>query len=257
MPHGTLTTYQRKQHSIRKSFFFLFTYTFLKFASAIFVAHKQEKIQLPTYLKAKAFEVGLGIDLPTDINRIPKHVNKSFQLLYLGRITKKKRLEIALEAFALAAEKTKIETRFIVCGSGEESEVQALKELAKKLKIDARVEFRGWVDSSEKAQVLAESDCFILTSEDENFAIATAEALAHGIPCILSSKVALAALVEEFDAGIILKHMEINEVCEAIIRISLSGGENYRKSAYEAAMEISWESVSKKWEKCLKVIVGF
>ena len=255
MPHGSLTTYQRKQHRLRKLLFFPFTYLLLKNSKGIFVATEQEKIQLPHYLKELGITVGLGVTLPNKQPKKSKHFPLAFNLLYMGRITKKKRLDVALKAFALAAKESDLPMKFILCGSGEEQDVAAIRNLVKKLRIEPDVDFRGWVDSSEKEEVLASSDCFILTSEDENFAIATAEALAHGIPCILSSNVALSELVSKHSAGVVFKKLELHEVAEAISKMTKSDRQTLKKSSFRAASELSWDVVAKQWELRIKSLL--
>lgn len=248
MPHGTLTTYQRRQHRLRKFFFYPATYSFLKSAKSIFVASEQEKSQLPRFLQRKGSTVGLGIDTrdwPT-LN----HLNSSlsFNLLFMGRIAKKKRLDIALQAFALVSKNSELKMKFIVCGSGEERDMALLKELVVALHIEAEVEFRGWVDFAEKQLAFQESDCFILTSEDENFAIAAAEALAYGVPCILSSNVALASLVTKHSAGIVFEELAPLEIEKAIKTISGLDKELVKNSSLRAASELSWDFVARQWE---------
>jgi glycosyltransferase involved in cell wall biosynthesis len=255
MPHGTLTAYQRKQHKFRKILFFPPTYLFLKSSRAILVATKQENDQLPGYLKAKGIIVGLGIELPDRQTQKPVNANPTFNLLFMGRIAKKKRLDIAIQAFALASKKSNLEMKFIVCGSGEERDVAQLKKLVENLQIQGKVDFRGWVDSNQKKLVFLESDCFILTSEDENFAIAAAEALAHGIPCILSSNVALASLVTKHNAGIVFQELLPIEIEKAIIKMSKTDRSISKSSSLRAASEIGWDVISRQWIAALKALI--
>jgi glycosyltransferase involved in cell wall biosynthesis len=252
MPHGTLTTSQRKHHRFRKFLFAPATYSFLKLAKAIFVATEQEKNQLPRFLQRKVSIVGLGIETRDRQTRNPVNSSPTFNLLFMGRIAKKKRLDIALQAFALASKKSELKMKFIVCGTGEERDMAQLKELVVALHIEAKVEFRGWVDFNEKQQAFLESDCFILTSEDENFAIAAAEALAHGVPCILSSNVALASLVTKHSAGIVFEELAPLEIEKAIESISGLDRELVKNSSLQAASELSWEFIATKWEMSIQ-----
>jgi glycosyltransferase involved in cell wall biosynthesis len=255
MPHGTLTEYQRKQHRLRKFVFRLPTYAFLKSANGIFVATMQELEQLPKYLKEKGLIVGLGIE-PQDKQSISKLIPpRIFSLLYMGRLAKKKRLDIALRAFALAKKDSQIDMNFIVCGTGEVNEITELKELVESLGIEKVVDFRGWVDSTEKQSVFFESSCFILTSEDENFAIAAAEALSYGIPCILSANVALASLVAKYNAGVVFQEITPNEIAQAIIKISTGDREVCKRLSLLASSELDWDVVAKQWESAIKSLV--
>ncbi len=255
MPHGTLTSYQRKQHRLRKILFFPAIYLLLKASRGIFVATQQESDQLPPYLEGKGMIVGLGIEISEQIYHRSMNFNSTFNILYMGRITKKKRLELALQSFALASKESELLMKFIVCGSGEERDVTALKNKIQLLQIEDVVDFRGWVDFSEKQTAFAESDCFILTSEDENFAIAAAEALAHGLPCILSSNVALSSLVTKYGAGIVFKVLEVGEIKQAIIKISKIDRAVSRSSSLKAASELSWEAVVQKWDSTIKYLM--
>jgi glycosyltransferase involved in cell wall biosynthesis len=255
MPHGTLTNYQRKQHRLRKFLFLPATYSFLNSAKAIFVATEQEKNQLPRFLQGKGSIVGLGIDTRDRKTRDPVKSSRTFNLLFMGRIAKKKRLDIALEAFALASKKSDFKMKFIVCGSGDEGDMAQLKELVVALHIEAEVEFRGWVDFAEKQLAFQESDCFILTSEDENFAIAAAEALAHGVPCILSSNVALASMVTKHSAGIVFEELDPHEIEKAIIKVSTLDKQVSKNAALLAASELSWEKIAEQWESSIESIL--
>jgi glycosyltransferase involved in cell wall biosynthesis len=219
------------------------------------VATKQENDQLPGYLKAKGIIVGLGIELPDRQTQKPVNANPTFNLLFMGRIAKKKRLDIAIQAFALASKKSNLEMKFIVCGSGEERDVAQLKKLVENLQIQGKVDFRGWVDSNQKKLVFLESDCFILTSEDENFAIAAAEALAHGIPCILSSNVALASLVTKHNAGIVFQELLPIEIEKAIIKMSKTDRSISKSSSLRAASEIGWDVIGRQWIVALKALI--
>ena len=255
MPHGTLTTYQRKQHKFRKLLFSPGTYLFLKLSKAIFVATEVEKDQLPDYLNSKGISVGLGIELQHHEPQNQIHLTPKFNLLYMGRIAKKKRLDVALKAFALALKKSNLSMKFIVCGSGEERYVAQIKKLVEELQIESYVEFRGWVDLSEKKLAFSESDSFILTSEDENFAIAAAEALSHGVPCILSSNVALADLVAKHNAGIVFEELLPLEIEKAITELSKSDRSILKSSSLRAASELSWDSVAKQWATSITTLL--
>ena len=251
MPHGTLTTYQRKQHKIRKALFYPLTYLLLRSSNGIFVATEFEKRQLPSFLENKGSIVGLGIETQNPKIRNSINYSQNFNLLFMGRITKKKRLDIALQAFALASKKSELKMKFIVCGSGEETEVAQIKQLVRDLQIENDVEFCGWVDSYEKERTFLQSDCFILTSEDENFAIAAAEALAYGVPCILSSNVALASLVRKYGAGVVFAELLPNIVATSITNLAGQDKVVVMNSALSAASELSWQSIALKWEESI------
>jgi glycosyltransferase involved in cell wall biosynthesis len=61
----------------------------------------------------------------------------------------------------------------------------------------------GYVDGDAKRSVLEQSDCFVLPSAHENFGLAVAEALAAGLPAIVTPGVALARDVNGAGAGLV------------------------------------------------------
>jgi glycosyltransferase involved in cell wall biosynthesis len=76
-----------------------------------------------------------------------------------------------------------------------------MRALATRLGLGARVRFVGFADSATKRRLYRESDVFALPSFQENFGIAVAEAMAHGLPVVISNQVALAPEVLAAGAG--------------------------------------------------------
>jgi len=64
-----------------------------------------------------------------------------------------------------------------------------------------RVHFTGLLNPDQVLQVLADADLLLMTSESENFGMAAAEAMAAGLPVVISNKVGLARFVEQASAG--------------------------------------------------------
>ena len=71
-----------------------------------------------------------------------------------------------------------------------------LEFLAKRLRVNARVRFHGFVDEMEKARLLCSSSVFALLSEQEAFGIVVAEALSAKLPCVLLNTQALSDWVD-------------------------------------------------------------
>jgi glycosyltransferase involved in cell wall biosynthesis len=259
MPHGSLTRYQRTKHIRRKlivdPIFFGFL---LRYAECIFVATEIEKEEISSSLKFKTRVVGLGIHIPDQFNSKLSGIEekRNFNFLFMGRIAPKKRLDLALEAFSNLPNQIRNQSKMIICGSGDEVYVNSIKKKADQFGITNQVEFKGWVAADEKFRILSDSDCFLLTSEDENFAIAAGEALAYGIPCILSSKVALSSVVNKYGAGKVFSSLEPSEITEAMIEVYNSALPTLKSKARNASSEISWEFVAKNWDLEIKKITG-
>jgi glycosyltransferase involved in cell wall biosynthesis len=79
-----------------------------------------------------------------------------------------------------------------------------------------RVHFLGLLSGNDYWDALAGADLLVLNSYSENFAMAPAEALAIGIPVLLSDQVGIADLVFRYRAGVIVP-LEVRATAEAMV----------------------------------------
>lgn len=134
-------------------------------------------------VKAPIAIIPNGIDLPeVRAMHLPGH--KSRTLLFLSRIHPKKGLPVLLEAWA-RVEASRPEWKLIIAGPDEGGHSAELAAQVQRLGLD-RVEFLGAIYGSEKDGLLREADLFVLPTLSENFGIAVAEALAAGVPAIVT-----------------------------------------------------------------------
>ncbi|PWT73895.1 MAG: glycosyl transferase family 1 [Chloroflexi bacterium] len=131
---------------------------------------------------AQAVVIPNGVDVP-ELPTRDWQPRGQLRLLYLGRLHPIKGIENLLKAIQVLTDRS---ITLALCGDGEEQYLRILTTLVKELGIEASVKFRGHVDGSEKLKGFTEADICVLPSFSENFGIAVAEALAHGIPVIAS-----------------------------------------------------------------------
>jgi glycosyltransferase involved in cell wall biosynthesis len=75
--------------------------------------------------------------------------------------------------------------RFIVCGSGSRLDEVLLR--IRRLGLESRFEFRGWVGGAAKRAALTEADMLVLPSRREGMPNAVLEAMASGMPVIATA----------------------------------------------------------------------
>lgn len=155
-------------------------------------------------LKLKSAVVPLGVDIAPNEAAAPRQPHEPFRLLYLSRIDRKKNLEGLLEAFAKILAKGQ-RVQLNIAGFGESGYVESLERRARDLGVASHVRWLGFVEGERKAAAFADADAFVLTSHSENFGIAVVEALACGLPCLLSTGIAVADAVERAGAGIVVE----------------------------------------------------
>lgn len=132
--------------------------------------------------------------------RLPVLAPGSRVLLFLSRLDPKKNLEALIDAFGeVAAGEPAL--RLLVCGSGEPGYVAALRRRADGRGLGDRIVWAGEVRGAEKASAFALADLFVLPSHSENFGIAVVEAMAAGLPVVVSEGVPLANRIVEAGAG--------------------------------------------------------
>ena len=167
-------------------------------------------------------------------------------LLFLGRLIPRKGADILIEAFAEACPKS---GKLVIAGpEGESGYLGQLEKRAGEAGVEARVLFAGPVYGEEKKALLADADIFVLPSRYENFANAAAEAMACGVPVIVTEHCGIRSLVEG-RAGLVIKP-EKRSLVEAIRRL-IDDRELYARfvaGCQAVAEELSWDRLTEQME---------
>jgi glycosyltransferase involved in cell wall biosynthesis len=125
-------------------------------------------------------------------------------LLFLGRVHVKKGTDLLFEAFAqLLREKASaiVDWRIVVAGPNDHAYGTEMKALAERLGIADRVTWTGMLTGDLKWGAFYQAAAFVLPSHQENFGIAVAEALACGVPVLISDKVNIWREIDQDGAG--------------------------------------------------------
>lgn len=104
------------------------------------------------------------------------------RLMFISRLDPKKGLESLLDAMPLLDALTTLD----VYGTGEPRYVAALRDRVAALDLTSRLRFHGHVEGEAKRAAFAGADLFVLPTHSENFGMVVAEALAHGVPAVVS-----------------------------------------------------------------------
>jgi glycosyltransferase involved in cell wall biosynthesis len=123
-------------------------------------------------------------------------------IVTLSRLHPVKGLELLIESFLeIAGDDRQREWRLLIVGDGEASYVSRLRALAGRHPEGDRVVFKGWLTGTAKIGVLRGASLFALPSHQESFGLSALEALACGVPVVLTEGVNLAPAVRAADAG--------------------------------------------------------
>jgi len=124
-------------------------------------------------------------------------------VLFLSRLDRKKNLECLLAAWPTVLQ-AQPHAQLVIAGAGEASYVATLRATAERWGAGASVQWVGYVEGRRKRALLEHAAVFVLPSFNENFGIAAVEALAAGVPCVLSEGVAVATEVVAAGAGLVV-----------------------------------------------------
>jgi glycosyltransferase involved in cell wall biosynthesis len=119
-----------------------------------------------------------------------------------GRVARKKGIDVLIEAFALVAHDLP-EARLAIVGPDDEGLVPELTALAARLGVADRTVFTGMLGGGDRAGALAAADVWALPSRQDAWASAVTEALAAGLPAVVSPGVNSARDIAAANAGIV------------------------------------------------------
>ena len=177
----------------------------------------------PTIARIKSFVVPIPVATPT-IRPSPEQFARSFPkaagkklVLFLARLDEKKGLDLLLEAFA-SVKRHQPDSFLVIAGDGRARFVHALHQQADRLGIAEDILWTGFLGESEKAAALSAATIYVLPSYSENFGIAAAEALASGVPTLLSDQVAIARDAANANAALVVP-ARVPELAAAIVQL--------------------------------------
>jgi glycosyltransferase involved in cell wall biosynthesis len=180
---------------------------------------------------ARPFVVGLGTrDIQGKataqrlafMQRMPDLDGRRF-VLFLSRIHPKKGIDLLIRAFAQQA-KMQPDLDLVVAGPDQVGLQSTLQSLAEDLGVASRVHWPGMLTGDAKLGAIRAAEFFALTSHQENFGIAVAEALALAKPVLITNKVNIWRDIEEDGAGIVVND-DIEGVSSGLSQLCIMSGE--------------------------------
>lgn len=146
-----------------------------------------------------------GVDLATFYPNTPDSKRRvASRFLYVGRRSAEKGFDI-IEAAAAKVFETNPSIEFIFVGDFEPQQIENRKYL-------------GWVCSKDLPDLYRDVDAFVLTSRTEGFPQVVSEAMASGLPCILSRHLFAPVFKDGEDA--LLTDLSPDDVAQAIQRLA-------------------------------------
>lgn len=155
----------------------------LRQATAVLAVSEWERNRLVSDFGVEASLVPNGIDTERFAEAEPVRTGTP-TLLTVGRLAEYKGVQHAIRALAELPE-----WRLVVAGKGPYR--TELDRIAERANVADRVEFRGFVDDVELAELYASATVYVSLSQFEAFGLTVGEALASGTPAVVRSERAL------------------------------------------------------------------
>lgn len=211
-PHGALDPYLRRRGRARKWISMsLYQHELLARAALIHVTTEAEADlirdvvpEVPRAVVPCGAYVGEFADLPPREEFRRRYLNgyRGPLVMFLGRLSFKKGLDVLVRAFALA--RRQCECRLAIVGPDDESMRANLVRIAHDLGVADDVHFVGALYGPARRAALASADVWALPSYAENFGIAVIEAMASGRAVAVSTAVNVSRDVAKARAGAVV-----------------------------------------------------
>lgn len=228
-PHGTLDPFlvYRRRRFLKWAYINVFEEKNFRHAAAIQYSSKMEEAMTKQFVDAgsRSLVIPEGINLAGFSNlpirglfrtRYPKTIGKTL-ILFLGRFDQKKGIELLVNAYSEVARR-RADVHLVLVGGGEQSYTEYIVKLVRDRGITRRVTLTGMLSDQEKIAALTDADVFALPSRGENFGISVVEAMACGLPVLISDQVGICPEITAAEAGIVTQ-CDSREIAVALERL--------------------------------------
>ena len=253
-PLGTLDPWSVAQRRLLKAVLLRFGVRRMLLGAAAIHYTSEEEMRLAETVVAglpKGAVVPLGIDEELFAAPTTWPDDETPIVLALCRLDVKKGLDLLIRAFHDAAGRgSNGQWRLVIAGDGEPEYVSQLVDLARQGEAGARISFAGWVGQHDKTILFQRASLFALPSQQENFGISIVEAMACGVPVLVSPGVNLAADIALRGAGWLMQRDQAS-VTEAL-KMAMSdaaGRETRGRAARQFAQPFRWTAVARSLEQ--------
>ena len=142
-----------------------------------------------------------------------------FELVAIGNIRRPKGYQVLLDALSQLVGRYPF-MRLRIAGSADEEAQPLWRELhaqVDQLHLADHVEFLGFV--SDPWALLADADCFVLSSFQEGFSLATIEAMLAGVPVVATRSGGPEELIVHNDTGVLVRAGDADALAVGIAQI--------------------------------------
>ena len=154
-----------------------------------------------------------GIDVDENARQARPSVESPL-ICFLGRVTYQKGPAYFLRAAAIALNANPT-LRFVMAGDGDL--LPNMQTLAKELGIAERVIFTGFLCAEEVEHLFQHASALVIPSVSEPFGIVALEAVAAGVPVVISKNSGVTEIVSQM---IVVEHTDVHSIAKAMLDLA-------------------------------------
>jgi glycosyltransferase involved in cell wall biosynthesis len=248
-PHGGYTDATVNKSLKKQLFFHFYDSKIIKNASIIHITGKKSELCdliLPYINQYKIVPNGCYYKNETiNFNR------RNLIFGYMGRLQcDHKGLDLLIEAFHLYKDEGGKGVLYLV---GEGPDAKKLKKLVYKYGLSKCMKFLGSLYDDAKSDFLNNCSSFVHTSRWEGMPMAILEAMAHGVPLIITKETNLDEYVEQNGAGLIVSPNTIENIVLKLKEFEFiyeNNKERYSRMCIQSQQlikeDLNWKNIAKK-----------
>lgn len=180
----------------------------------------------------------------------------SVNFVCVGRLIERKGQHHLLRAFERLRSSCPQPVRLTLVGTGDAE--ASLHQLAAELGIAEAVTFAGFVSRDDMPAIYHDADVFVLPSQSEGMSIALLEAMASGLPVIVTDTGGTAELVQEGLNGHIVPWADIAALTAAMERLATNANARAQMGRHSLRIvkQSSWPEITRQYIELFERIIA-
>jgi phosphatidyl-myo-inositol dimannoside synthase len=186
-----------------------------------------------------------GVDTTVFHSNNEHRQRTAINILCVGRLIERKGQHHLLQAFATLQNRSNHALKLTLVGTGDAED--SLRRLAVSLSVADAVCFAGFVPREDMPELFRQADIFVLPSQNEGMSIALLEAMASGLPVVVTDTGGTQELIK--GNGFIVPWGEPGALAEVLSRMIDCADlrESLGAMSREIAAQFDWKSITEKY----------
>jgi glycosyltransferase involved in cell wall biosynthesis len=176
------------------------------------------------------------------------------RVLCVGRLIERKGQHLLLQAFSRLRRNAACPVALTLVGTGDAED--SLRRLASELGVEHAVTFTGFVPRDDMPHLYRQSDIFVLPSQNEGMSIALLEALASGLPVVVTDVGGTEELVQPGVNGFVVPWADVEALSQSLEKLVVDPllRQKLGNTSRAQAARFSWTTVANEYVSLLRAL---